>query len=90
MVKRDGRTSFVWFAAPTAEEILRRLPLVLDIHAVVDDRPRMRALKIIPSHPNRWKVSYENILDQTEDSLANAAAAMYCYLAENNLFPLAA
>jgi hypothetical protein len=72
-------------AAPTAEEILRRLPeefgeCCLDAHRFL-------------AHEGFWRVCYEVIDDGKHDmphhvlgdTLANAAAAMYCYLAENAL-----
>lgn len=66
----SGRHTF----APTAEEILRRLPdfkLQRIVHTWV--------IQIIfdPLHGRT----------ETSESLANAAAAMYCYLSENNLLP---
>lgn len=79
----------ILYAAPTAEEILARLPEWSEI-------PETMRVEIIhsPLKPSmalreganrdgtiKWKVWFEDI------SLANAAAAMYCYLAENNLLP---
>lgn len=65
------------FAAPTAEEILRRLPrtvgeaeLALN-HGPIDGEP--------------WYIFYPGVRGIRDFSLANAAAAMYCYLAENKL-----
>lgn len=75
------------YAAPTAEEILRRLPEVLDQELLLQ----------INSHSafrERWNVGYWNVNEQTQikhqqfqDTLANAAAAMYCYLAEQGILP---
>jgi hypothetical protein len=62
-------------AAPTAEEILRELGCG----------------KLYFSGDGRWVVALEGqeVLKDipTENSAANAAAAMYCYLAKNNLLP---
>ena len=74
-----------WIAAPTAEEILRRLPhqIVLETHPLF--------LQAMPDG-DEWKIAYwtfriEKGVWKNEDSLANAAAAMWCYLEENNLLP---
>jgi hypothetical protein len=68
--------------APTAEEILRRLP-----KQTADDN----YLTISPEESG-WAVYYEtsNNLPRhicKADTLANAAAAMYVYLSENKLLP---
>ncbi len=81
-------------AAPTAEEILRRLPDYIGTEYV---------LVTVRDHPeNKWSVNYIRISEKgvnyhpdhefrarpcDGDSLANAAAAMWCYLAENKLLP---
>jgi hypothetical protein len=69
-------------AAPTAEEILRRLPpLIINSNVPYHLDPTKKL----------YMVSYddENLTGKVEhgDSLANAAAATYCYLAECNLLP---
>lgn len=80
------------FAAPTAEEVLNELPLVLDKHCY---------LKVFrqdtPGNYNEkyWHIAYnENrhtcgkpsqMAWQFETSLAEAAAKMYLYLAEKGL-----
>lgn len=69
-------------AAPTAEEILRRLPgkitgpLYLDVQ--------------FKGEPRKWRVAFcgsQSIYLELEDSLANAAAQMWIYLKENNFLP---
>lgn len=81
-----------YFAAPTAEEILRRLPKTLD-HWLLDCLPN--------PDEDLWAVSYFSAIDPEQpthpaiqevlpceaDTLANAAARMYCHLAENKLLP---
>ena len=90
------------YPAPTAEEILRRLPpfiidgkrngdtVTYDLHVqAVSGMEAMSGAK--------WKLWYFRVRDGIElaplgnysyaDSLANAAAAMYCYLAEQKLLP---
>lgn len=78
-------------AAPTAEEILRRLPDCIepDFRIFVDRR--------LPS--KKWTVNYRTPIDaliprkaktmheETSVTLANAAAAMWIYLKENSLLP---
>ena len=76
--------------APTAEEILQKLPRRL-IH---EGEPEGKWL-CINSHPDQkgWRIAYlqgqysawRNVIE--EKSLAKAAAAMWCYLKENNLLP---
>ena len=81
-----------FFAAPTAEEILRRLPRYLASTGGLN-----MTLTITP-YADKWTVEYllpelgydNSVLPQTHVSLANAAAAMYCYLAEQKLLPKAA
>lgn len=72
------------FDAPTAEEILRRLPAAF----------KTNLLNVGKYTPNDWVVSYFDPANAAafmpyfnDPSFANAAAAMYCYLAENNLLP---
>lgn len=71
-----------WFLpAPTAEEILRNFPLVYIYIALDVD--------------GYWTIEYTDAHNPTsgfrnscrQDSLANAAAAMFVYLYENNLLP---
>jgi hypothetical protein len=82
--------AFCDFAAPTAEEILRRLPqgfedpdCELKIDCMGDDANSIAK--------REWFVSYENenedwIMKMMSDScLANAAASMWCYLKKNGL-----
>ena len=77
------------YAAPTAEEILRRLPM---------DRVRLGQyfMMNVPKKGdsgNRWYVSYKKYVSREDtheehgDTIANAAAAMFCYLAEHKLLP---
>lgn len=65
-------------AAPTDEEILRRLP------PSINAEDRFWALHCYTAN-ERWFVDYVEHYTQQADTLANAAAAMYCYLAENSL-----
>jgi len=72
--KACGRkTRVLWM--PTAEEILRRLsPTICYSSGISGD----------------WTVAIDKDRtdhDAIDHTLANAAAAMYCYLAENNLLP---
>lgn len=61
-------------AAPTAEEILRRLPSAV--------------ISFLPFEKSPWMVMVNEAgHDVCETTLANAAAACYCYLAENKLLP---
>ena len=96
-----------WIPAPTAEEILRRLPESI---LMKSDFPNMRndsrnptvyqGLRIGFTAPNRGSIKsrlcirYQSDYEPAcageviiEDTLANAAAAMWCYLKENNLLP---
>lgn len=66
------------FAAPTAEEILRRLPVRLD-----GGYP----IAVFRDHRG-WCVHYRDEMQFTDDTLSNAAAAMYCHLSKSNLLPL--
>ena len=76
--------SFHHFSAPTAEEILRELP------HVIHDKGSPRFLQC-GKHKKFWDVGYwrgvEPMKNVTEDTLANAAAAMWIYLKKNNLLP---
>ncbi len=81
------------FAAPTAEEILTKLP-----DFVEDGRYELRIEKLFSKGKYYWNIGYYGDCGELPDSadvgdgfpdasLANAAAAMYVYLSENNLFP---
>lgn len=82
------------FAAPSAEEILRRLPEKFThgepycLYAAITFRGHTLG--------NGWYVGYRNFAEgkahpeidgQDADTLANAMAKMYCYLADNKLLP---
>lgn len=64
------------FAAPTAEEILRRLPHGTDTELIIKRKPK-----------GTWRVTCTGDTIGG-DTLANAAAAMFCFLSENNLLPI--
>ncbi len=74
----DGSMSW---AAPTAEEILRRLPAEVDDESLYVSSQRYNGLWVVyyGVHGERHQ--------HLDDTLANAAAAMYCYLAEQKLLP---
>jgi len=83
---RSENNALDYFAAPTAEEILQRLPeyvgtqfwsIIAEGH-VRDGRKVMGYTIYYPTKHEEWS-----------DTLANAAAAMYCHLAENGLLPTA-
>jgi hypothetical protein len=81
-----------WIAAPTAEEILRRLPKkIVQVPKFSYGDPEVLMLTANMTTNDLWYVRYlSSKLQQygeADESLANAAAAMYCYLAENNLLP---
>lgn len=79
-------------AAPTAEEILRRLPVFIR-----NAREWEYTLETIKMNDESWLVQYRKTSGMTNNvltgsrkcgsSLANAAASMYVYLAENKLLP---
>ena len=78
----NNKNRIAWFHAPTAEEILRRLP----------DRIEKRLLNVSKYEGNEWVVSFFDPADKyrpetyfNSPSLANAAAAMWVYLRENDL-----
>lgn len=79
----------VLFAAPTAEEILRRLPESLYWEGADSKLTTLR----IRSWAGRWSIEYRDNKTnhrnhhENQDTLAAAAAAMWCYLAENKLLP---
>lgn len=71
--------------APTAEEILRRLP-----HMEPGKCEGIADLEMTPIHPDRWRVAYNESgvgyhIKFEEDTLANAAAQMWIYLSDNKL-----
>lgn len=80
-------------AAPTAEEILRVLPSEAP-HPDIEHTAYFLEIVRVERPTENWQVQYREreswrLWDSPEphsaDSLANAAAAMYVYLAENNL-----
>lgn len=77
-VWRNKGESELWF--PTAEEILRELP------QIISDK-----YMTIFKDGDSWLVEYNTIPQSPDsfykdaDTLANAAASMYCYLSDNNL-----
>ena len=83
------------FAAPTAEEILRRLPEAIKypVRNAIEYELFIRPFD--DSDERHWEVIYAKDIDnvdntplhETTGTLANAAAAMYCYLADNKLLP---
>lgn len=78
-----------FYAAPTAEEILRRLPYSYEKKV----NRTQKAVVYITVHREKqgWQVrahSKRTLHWASQiDTLANAAAAMYCYLSSNNLLP---
>lgn len=72
-------------AAPTAEEVLRQLP----VDVMIGDREnRIEMLKRQGVKEDKYYVNlrfYTEVIEFLDGSLANAAAKMYCYLAKNNL-----
>lgn len=83
---------FSYFSAPTAEEILRRLPKICVIQK---ERVELCCHWSITRQPGVFYHTFdgghasEEIVECCEETLANAAAAMYCYLDSNNLLPKA-
>jgi len=80
--------------APTAEEILRRLPTTIEVPPNDDEHRSfwltIRHTTVGPNHEKQWHVWYENHDEnwiQSESSLANAAAAMWIYLKQYSLIP---
>lgn len=79
------KRSFI-YAAPTAEEILRRLP-----KSCATKNRMIHRLSINCNGGKRWNIFYGKdafdspIAVDPDDSLANAAAAMTCYLVEQGL-----
>lgn len=86
--KRDDFVLGGWcvyaLAAPTAEEILRRLPDTLEnrLH---------EPLQIFRMMPNSvgWRMMYGLSHSADGDTLANAAAKMFVFLAKQKLLPTA-
>lgn len=91
----EGRTR----AAPTAEEILRRLPERIKPMALTEmDERRMKDPPDLRFSINKtkvgWEIRYwspylETDEHQESDTLADAAAAMFVFLAESGLLPKA-
>lgn len=83
------------FDAPTAEEILRRLPEAIKypVRNAIEYELFIRPFDDLDER--HWEVIYAKDIDnvdntplhETTGTLANAAAAMYCYLADNKLLP---
>ena len=86
--------------APTAEEILWRLPETILVPVIVKKRPeRFTYLLKLDIKNGKFLVYFLRRKGDSsavyfplprfphQSSLANAAAAMYCYLADNNLLP---
>ena len=86
-VDADAILADINIAAPTAEEILRKLPKII-VHKEFHSR-----LYITP-YENDYEVGYSPQwnggikLNKAEESLADAAAAMTCYLVEQGLLSL--
>lgn len=81
-----------FYAAPTAEEILRRLPKkIVQVPKFSYGDPEVLMLTANMTTNDLWYVRYLSSRIQqygeADASLANAAAAMYCYLSENKLLP---
>ena len=87
-------------AAPTAEEILRRLPLwikskknIVRTHAksktISGQRIKFHLERFDGGYALFYGTKYSPLCYVEGDTLANAAAAMYCYLAEQKLLPSA-
>lgn len=82
-----GRDSEPWYFAPTAEEVLRRLPKILE------GKDKWNLKLTVTPYADRWSIDFlrhdgrHDPLSRstTEDTLANAAAAMFCCLAEQKL-----
>ena len=83
-------------AAPTAEEILRRLPFSVEHKVKTSNGQVQNYVSYITPHREKegWQLFLRNSHRRPRTiwvteilSLANAAAACYCYLEENNLFP---
>ena len=80
-VPLKGSAELPWIAAPTASELMRRLPDTSSNHSIL----------IVQHFLEKWHVQYLDgnniVFIYSDPSLANAAAAMWCYLAENKLLP---
>ncbi len=75
--KSSAYKKIEFYSAPTAEEILRKLPEIIE-------ESRLNCIVVLKG----WCVSYADPLKAfsfEDESLANAAAACYCYLAEHDL-----
>lgn len=91
-LEMNGTTHLDFYAAPTAEEILRELPDTISI----GNKGYSLSIDAICCGENEktwteWEVCYQNDdempISFIDVSIANAAACMYCHLAENNLLP---
>lgn len=88
-VEVTARYDGTFLAAPTAEEVLRRLP------RVIVDEGELFTMVLSPSSLDGWNVSYMHENGEPRcaacvtgyDTLAKAAAAMYVYLAGQKLLP---
>lgn len=85
----DSRRPIDPIAAPTAEEILRRLPR----HLPWKDDSDNTATLFVNIFPSSYRVGYspqwtkDAWSSPDAESLADAAAGCYCYLAEQKLLP---
>lgn len=87
-------TAWQYFAAPTVAEILVRLPLQIHGRTLVIGHSNVAGDHVAPLG---WLVRYCGWDAEGQkplpayvgqaDTLANAAAALYCYLAERGLLP---
>lgn len=80
-------------AAPTAEEILRRLPLTIKASDSQILLLRMGCDDVLGNFVTYDTQFYPHTCDEafcmdSTESLANALAECWCYLSENNLLPL--
>lgn len=90
-----GLISKFEIAAPTAEELLRRLPEYFDDAEMRDGI--YKRFWLVAQKDGNWTVCYSDGHCQikkgigpmriTGDTLANAAASMWIFLKENNLLP---
>lgn len=85
----EGGVHYEEYAAPTADEILELLPVWLVVEV---DGTKYNLLLSIMRHIECWSITYgverltsHPITGTREDSLADVAAKMYLYLAENQL-----
>lgn len=79
-------------AAPTCEEVLRRLPPALELEGKCCTIDCTKEIHISGGiDKGKWLVGYEDCVDysyyQIADTLVNAAAQMWLYLQSHNLLP---